>query len=169
MELFKLLSWDHLRNEWAVIKTAPLAFVVVILFGAYCGYQVASFRYEGQLQNLDTAGKSKDALIVSLREKQYDINNEQTTHQSRVRDPDGIYQFGKKVGDAIGIAFQLQNGMVLFQILSADGTFNPKSEFEFRDFSVKIVDVGAESIQKSFGAVDKQKFSAVKALVIRRL
>ena len=168
MEDLRKLLWDRLLGEWAVIKAAPSACALLVLFGAYFGFQLSSWRNDGVIQNLDSAGKTKDAVIASLREK-LDNAGKAPAQQNVAREPDAIYQLGRKVGDATGIELQLSNGLVFFRAIVANATFNASSEFEFRDMVLKIVGMDASGAEASMRVIQQQSFSGVKALIVRRV
>ena len=50
------------------------------------------------------------------------------------RDPDGIYQFDRQVGSVTLADPNPSAGYIQFGMISAGGDFNPKQEFEYRDY-----------------------------------
>jgi hypothetical protein len=63
--------------------------------------------------------------------------------QPAQRDPDGVYQLGHLVGRVSGAIENLSTSQIHFSEITAGGNFNPKTEFEYRDFKLRIVRVSA--------------------------
>lgn len=124
-------------------------------------------RYEGSVQNLDTAIKAKDATIAEMR-LQAESTGRESKYVKTANDADAIYQFNRKVGLGNGVDIQLSLGKVIFGTIIASAEFNSGAEFEFRDLMLKITKIDISGQERSFGVLQKQTFAHVTAAIVGR-
>ena len=65
--------------------------------------------------------------------------------QSSIRDPDGIYQLGRKVGTVESPEVDESKSIISFHRIVGAVNFNLKQDFEYRDYILHIRMIGAET------------------------
>jgi hypothetical protein len=78
------------------------------------------------------------------------------------RDPDGVYQWGQRVGTAHEVRQELNKGLIIFGTLETDGRFSAEHKFEYRTFKLGYVTSGGGagiSFGSRIGGVERQHSS----------
>jgi hypothetical protein len=61
----EVIQW--IKDNWAVLKSAPLPFIVLMISGAVTGYLVAAWYYSGQLESRAAVLEEKDHQLGRYR------------------------------------------------------------------------------------------------------
>lgn len=134
-----------------------MAGVVVLLTIGVLVFGVKMFTVPLALAN--EAKARLDALEQQIAE---------TAAKPAPRDPDGIYQHGRKVGRVRGATPRLNEGMIGFVGIDADGDFQGETEFEYRDFRLTITHCDTSGTVSIMGVPPQQGFNNVSAIVLGR-
>ena len=131
-----------LKENWAVIESAPLAAIALLLLGGSLGYLLNSRISSGVSKTLKERVAHRDDLISDLREK---LEAVPAAKISGTSDPDAIIQRGVEVGRLRKVDFCVNEGFILAAELQGSDKFNPSNTFKFRDYTLKLAGSAAQA------------------------
>lgn len=159
------LVWKHILQEGRTMKSAPAACAFIAIFGGILGYGLSEKLGATQIANLQTEIGIKDSQISAL---QYKVDHPDQKPAATAIDPDGIYQLGAQVGVVSGAAIDLEHSEISFQTLGANGNFDQKREFSYRNYILKISKYSAAAESRT-GMSALQTYYNVVAQILRKL
>lgn len=163
---------DYLMQNARILWDAPLVFVATTVLAFGVAYFLVTLRFQGVVDQRTAALEQKAATIESLkaqidslqdrlkdRQQQLALRPappEPSSSASTARDPDGIYQFGLQVGTGQMAQTDESGGFVRFGTISGAVKFNEKKEFEYRNFVLRVKEIGAVLIAHMAGQANRQ-------------
>jgi hypothetical protein len=128
---------DRAWDEGRVIKQAPASFALAVLLScipiSFFAWRIVDAIYNERIAVLQ-------ATIQQLSAKRPD-SPAPPDHQ----DPDGIFQLGKQVGSVELPQVDESRSKVVFQRITGAVNFNSNREFEYRNYTLRVRNIGAET------------------------
>ncbi len=135
------MTWDsilvRLETEGQVLASAPVTFAAFLLFAFLLAWLLVRRAYRTRLSRLNRDLETARGFAASVEEKNkalYDLLSgvtKQLVVASDAKDPDGIFQNGRQVGQALRVK-KLDDG-ILVDHLVATGNFNKDAPFLYED------------------------------------
>lgn len=92
----------------------------------------------------------------------------QAAAQAPVRDPDGVYQLGERVGRVVNPDVKLHEGTIFFPRIIEANQLNLDAGFEWRNFTLEIIKHdGSGQISFSGAIVSREAYSVLTRIVAR--
>jgi hypothetical protein len=143
---------EHLMQNSRALRDAPLVFVAVLVITFGLSYWVNGLRYEGVLAQKDGTIEGLKIQVSELQDRIVTLEQQLTNRRQAqppstapARDPDGIYQFDAQVGSVQFAQVDESRGIARFGAIVGAVKFNADSNFEYRDFVLRVKSFGAES------------------------
>jgi hypothetical protein len=139
-----------LRQEWTVISAAPIALALAIVVPAAITWAIVDVTWRSALADSNAEiARYSEALggasplqagenVRSLREQLAMVQKELAELQSPDRDPNAVYQHGRRIGTVDGIEIDASNTSVTFQRMTVDRELAQATNVEFRDFVLSL-------------------------------
>jgi hypothetical protein len=129
---------DHLMQNGRALRDAPLVFVAVIILAFGLSFWINGLRYEGVLAQKDGAIEGLKTQVSGLQQQLANRPQGSPSATAPIRDPDGVYQLGVKVGSVQSPQVDEAKGMVIFDAIIDAVKLNADHDFEYRDFVLHI-------------------------------
>jgi hypothetical protein len=117
---------SRLLQDWRVLASdrgsLVIAIILAILIGAAALYWTFAFAISSSSVFLRDAVKELGELNVGYK-----------ALKKEVRDPNGLYRDGKRIGGVAKPDIDVPNGAVVFQMVSIDGELSRVTPFEFQN------------------------------------
>ena len=123
--------------EGQVLASAPVTFAAFLFFAFVFAWLLVRGAYRSRLARMTRDLKSERGLAASVEESRKALSGllsdvtSQLVVASNAKDPDGIFQNGRQVGQALRVK-KLDNG-ILVDHLVATGEFNKDAPFLYKD------------------------------------
>lgn len=178
-----MVPWlfDHMIAEWTVVSGAPISFGIAMLLGAAAIAWGFRWQYSGRQNSYDAEARALRATITQLQASNDALSRKLADAEKQPggvpvsalslkipREPDGIYQFGRRVGDASGAEIQEGAGKAFFTRIRSQGNFNNENDFEYRDFILRILSSQAKTNAMASG-FSYQQILVVTCQIVGRL
>jgi hypothetical protein len=117
---------SRLLQDWRVLATDAWSLVIAVtlavLIGAAALYWTLTSAVSSSSEFFREAVKELGELQVGYK-----------ALKKEVRDPNGLYRDGKRIGGVVKPDIDVPNGAVAFQMVSIDGELDRVTQFEFQD------------------------------------
>ena len=139
-------------QEGRALRDAPIAFLAVLIIAGVGAYWLAGNLYEGALNQKNATIESLKTQVTGIESQLKELReHSRASSPDTSSDPDGIYQFERKVGTAQGTKIDEGQGIVLFGEILESQNLNPAKEFRYRNFILRIDSLAGKNQVNSAG------------------
>ena len=153
---------SKLLQDWRILASdrgsLVIAIILAILIGAGALYWT-----------LTSVVSSSSAFLREAVKELGDLNVGYQAIKKQVRDPNGLYRDGKRIGGVVKPDIDVPNGAVAFEMVGIDGELDRVTPFEFQDLILNYRGCDASDGLRQGDAVKFTYYKARFSIVGKRV
>ena len=127
-----------LQQQWDAVKAAPVLYLGAILVVTGIIWVIVNYVKRHEISALEARLRLRDDELEDRKRKLAARGSNESQAAAAPRHPDGIYQYGQRVGKVGGAQERISQGEIAFPWVQANDEFNPDTEIDYRDFVLKL-------------------------------
>jgi hypothetical protein len=159
---------EHVMQNWRTLRDAPLVFFAVLIVAFSLSYWIVGLRYAGVLDQKSGTIEDLKTQISGLERQLASRPQAAPSATVPIRDPDGVYQFGIKVGSVQDTAVDESRGTVTFGKIVDAIKLNVHANVDYRDFILHVKSAGADE-QISIAGLSGRSLIQVTCEIVGRV
>jgi hypothetical protein len=155
-----------LRHDWSAMSAAPVSLTVAIVVSAAVTWAAVHWFYSAAIAGRHAEIVQLDARLSAYRDALGGADPERAAEEIRAlraqlaglqspeREPNAVYQNGRRIGIVDGVEIDAANTSVGFQRMTLDRALDQATNLEFRDLVIGLRGYAAISrMAQSAGAI----------------
>jgi len=163
------MSGVDLQQQWDAVVAAPVLYLGAIIAIAIVIWLGVNYLKHHEISALEARLKLRDDELNDCKRKLAAANHAegQPAAAPAPHHPDGIYQYGHRVGTVGGAQEKFSEGKIVFTWLRGGEAFDADANIEYRDFILKLEGFDTEGTVMMPGHFARQYGNAVCTILGR--